>query len=539
MIGNRLQELDPDRALIRRHELRTGADTCSLARELAREFSAPVGILDTRRWAWDELAGAMVSSLPALDEELRDVASSALRLGRVALWHPQGGGPTWLAMAVPSGGDTDRVAFAGFTPWAERRMSAPGPSQPLPGNDHDSPPPEWGPVCPEPALRAWGQQVVNRLESKFETRIYPVDPAAVAAAENEQVVIGRLIRRMRISDSPTRFQALATNVVRTSLGMAAVAWVPTEPHEPVVTSGEIEGMRSSAFRAIVPSNSRDSALVVNHPEQDARGVTLPGAFRYVSVAAGGAGWLVGLNPSHKRPIGTADVERMQYVAALIATQSSNARSYAELKELLFGIIRALTAAVDAKDTYTCGHSERVARIAVRLAEELGMAPQKRSDLYLAGLLHDIGKIGVDDGVLKKPGPLTHEEYRVIQSHVETGVTILKDLKKLSHILPAVRHHHESVDGKGYPDHLSGDAIPLEARILAVADSFDAMSSDRLYRRRLSSRQIDEIFQKGRGVQWDPQVVDALFACRRDLENIRQKGLGESLIGAVNVTLGRG
>jgi putative nucleotidyltransferase with HDIG domain len=251
------------------------------------------------------------------------------------------------------------------------------------------------------------------------------------------------------------------------------------------------------------------------------------------------GWLVLVNPLDDGPIGATEVERLQYVASLIETQLANARIYTDLKELLFGIIRALTAAIDAKDPYTSGHSERVARIAVRIAEELRMPPPKRSDLYLTGLLHDVGKIGIDDGVLKKCGPLTPEEFRKIQSHVEIGVTILRDLKKLHHILPGVRHHHESYDGTGYPDRLVGAEIPLEARILAVADSFDAMSSNRPYRRRLSLMQIDEILQKGRGQQWDPQVVDALFACRCDVEAIRQKGLGESLIGAVDVTLGRG
>ena len=158
--------------------------------------------------------------------------------------------------------------------------------------------------------------------------------------------------------------------------------------------------------------------------------------------------------------------------------------------------------------------------------------------YLAGLLHDVGKIGIDDDVLKKTGPLTPEEYRKIQSHVEIGVKILKDLKKLAHILPGVKHHHESLDGTGYPDHLCGNDIPLEARILAVADSFDAMSSSRPYRKRLSFAQIDKILQDGRGIQWDADVIDALFACRSELEAIRQKGLGESLIGAVDVTLHR-
>jgi HD-GYP domain-containing protein (c-di-GMP phosphodiesterase class II) len=155
-----------------------------------------------------------------------------------------------------------------------------------------------------------------------------------------------------------------------------------------------------------------------------------------------------------------------------------------------------------------------------------------------GLLHDVGKIGVDDAVLKKPGSLTPEEYRQIQAHVEIGVHILTDLKKLNHLLPGVRHHHESLDGSGYPCGLAGEAIPLEARILAVADSYDAMSSTRPYRRRLTPSQIDDILRNGSGVQWDSKIIDALFSCRMDLEMIRQKGLGDSLQNAVSETLGR-
>ena len=116
--------------------------------------------------------------------------------------------------------------------------------------------------------------------------------------------------------------------------------------------------------------------------------------------------------------------------------------------------------------------------------------------------------------------------------------ILSDLKKLRHLLPGVAHHHESLDGSGYPDGLSGEDIPLPARVLAVADAFDAMSSSRPYRPRLGPAQIDVILRKGAGNQWDPSVIDALFACRADVERIRQKGLGESLQRAVDDTLGR-
>jgi HD-GYP domain-containing protein (c-di-GMP phosphodiesterase class II) len=155
-----------------------------------------------------------------------------------------------------------------------------------------------------------------------------------------------------------------------------------------------------------------------------------------------------------------------------------------------------------------------------------------------GLLHDVGKIGIDDQVLKKSEPLTPEEYRVVQSHVAIGVHILTDLKKLHHLLPGVKHHHEHWNGAGYPDGIAGEEIPLAARILAAADGFDAMSSTRPYRRRLTPLAIDEILRKGAGVQWDPQVIDALFTCRNDIEAIRQKGLGESFQRAVNDALGR-
>ncbi len=509
-----------------------------VAQTLVHEFSAPVGIYDPDQRVWTVILGAPVELFPGLDNPLQEVASSSgLRLGRVAIWRREEDlDRTWLVLPLPSAEAADLVAFVGFLAFPQRRDSLPRDGElaaPVPGG-----PATWGPACPEPALRAWGQQFVNRLQSDQDTRVFPVQPAVGDDEESEHVVIGRLIRRMRIADSPSRVQALAVNVLRTSLAMTAVAWVPNDSHEPIVVSGEIERLRSSSYRGFVPLIPRNTALVVNDPSQTIAGMTTPPVYRFACVPAGTAGWLVAVKPLNDRLFGTPDIERMQYVASLIATQASNARTYVELKELLFGIIHALTAAIDAKDPTTAGHSERVARIAVRLAEELPITPQKRSDLYLAGLLHDVGKIGVDDQVLKKAGPLTPDEYRKIQAHVEIGVTILKDLKKLSHILPGVRHHHESLDGTGYPDHLSGEEIPLEARILAVADSFDAMSSDRHYRKRLTPMQIDDVFHKGRGQQWDCTVVDALFACRRDLEAIRSKGLGESLIGAVNVTLGR-
>jgi len=536
MIGGTVEVDDSEVGLV---EAGNGASSFeALARELAREFAAPVGVLDPRTRTWCATVGAAESQFPAIDDQLvRKSRSSELGFGQVALWHhPVDRGRVWLMLPAWGTAVDGQVALAGFR--ASRLAS-----RTTPAWDEDTRDPEiervdWGPVCPEPALRAWGQQVANRLRDEQGARMDAGSPPKMSDQENKGVVIGRLTRRLRISDPPHHFQTVATTVLRTSLNMAAVAWVPKDAQESVIVSGVIEGLNSQAYRAFPSPAGRESTFICTDADADQPRCAPSSVRRYCSVAAGSLGWLLAVNPLDDRALTSADIERLQYVGSLIVAQLSNSRIYADLKELLFGIIRALTAAIDAKDPYTSGHSERVARIAVRLSEELGMPPPKRSDLYLAGLLHDVGKIGVDDVLLRKSGPLTPEEYRKIKLHVEIGVTILRDLKKLHHILPGVRHHHESMDGTGYPDHLLGEEIPLEARILAVADSFDAMSSNRPYRPRLSLAQIDTILQKGRSVQWDAHVIDALFACRSDLEAIRQKGLGESLIGAVDVTLGR-
>ncbi len=297
---------------------------------LVREFSAPVGIFDPDQRAWKLTLGAAQEQFPGVDSRLLDVASSSgLRLGRVAVWRrDEDPDRSWLVLPLPSADAADMVAFLGFQaspqpgslPSRASASAAPGLNSPG----------AWGPVCPEPALRAWGQQYVNRLQSAHETRVYPVQPAVDDEEEGEHVVIGRLIRRMRVSDSPARFQSLAANVLKTSLGMAAVAWVPNDSHEPVVVSGEIEGLRASSYRGFVPLAARETAYVVNDLSQTPPSMSSRPLHRFASVPAGTAGWLVAVKPLLDRAIGTPDIERMQYVASLIATQSSNARTYVEL-----------------------------------------------------------------------------------------------------------------------------------------------------------------------------------------------------------------
>jgi putative nucleotidyltransferase with HDIG domain len=234
------------------------------------------------------------------------------------------------------------------------------------------------------------------------------------------------------------------------------------------------------------------------------------------------GWLVAFNHTDGREFGTVEANLLASVGTILSIHSGNIDLYKQQADLFAGVVRAMSSAIDAKDPYTRGHSDRVARVAVRLAEKLGCDNQTLRTIYLGGLLHDVGKIGIDDGVLRKPGKLTDAEYEHIKTHVEIGYRILRGLRKMGHLLPIVLHHHESWDGKGYPFGLAGTGIPFLARIVAVADAYDAMSSDRPYRKGMEDAKLDAIFQAGAGKQWDPDVIAAFFAVRDDIRDISHR-----------------
>jgi HD-GYP domain-containing protein (c-di-GMP phosphodiesterase class II) len=218
--------------------------------------------------------------------------------------------------------------------------------------------------------------------------------------------------------------------------------------------------------------------------------------------------------------GTHEATLMSSSAAILATHARNVDLFREREELLVSMIRALVSAIEAKDEYTRGHSERVALYGKRLADELGLGEDYCERLYLTGLLHDVGKIGVRDAVLRKPGPLTDGEFEEIKQHPDKGWSILHDLEPLGYVLPGVLHHHENYDGRGYPDALAGEQIPLDGRILAVADAFDAMTSDRPYRTGMPLKQAEAILRDGAGRQWDPEMIDAFLRAMPDILAIK-------------------
>lgn len=206
---------------------------------------------------------------------------------------------------------------------------------------------------------------------------------------------------------------------------------------------------------------------------------------------------------------------------------ANASLYADLDAMFLGTLQALVAAIDAKDPYTRGHSQRVALLSRDLAAALGMPEEFVKQIHLAGLVHDVGKIGVPESVLCKAGKLTDEEMARIRQHPQIGYRILKDIPQIRELLPAVLCHHESWDGSGYPTGLAGEEIPLIARIVAVADGFDAMSSSRTYRAALPRERVFEELERCAGTQFDPALVPTFLGL--DLRSYDRHLLRDSIV----------
>lgn len=206
--------------------------------------------------------------------------------------------------------------------------------------------------------------------------------------------------------------------------------------------------------------------------------------------------------------GEADLELMAAIGNQAGVAIHRAQLLSELENLFFGSIRTLVAAIDAKDRYTHGHSERVTTFALKMAKAMDLGEEEREQIQLAGLLHDVGKIGVPEAVLNKPGDLTDEEWAAVKRHPVDGAEIIANIhaKNIDKIAAAVRHHHERWDGSGYPDGLKEEQAPLASRVLAVADSFDAMTSDRPYRKGFSADQAAEVVSECAGTQFDPSIA---------------------------------
>lgn len=351
---------------------------------------------------------------------------------------------------------------------------------------------------------------------------------AVAHAHETYAELGllhRLTRRMALSDDDGQLWRWSAQWLAESVPAQCVAIVPRQGLPEVV-----QGQCPLAARELADMLQRlgpaaDRPLLLNRFHTSAKTWGYPTvrelACTPISDGAVVAGWLLAINHAGDAAaggceFGSAEVRLLESVSTILGVHRSNTGLIHRQADLFGAAVRALISTIEAKDRYTLGHSERVARIAVCLAERLRLSKSEVDTLYLGGLLHDIGKIGVDNQVLNKPGILTREEFDEIKRHPKLGYDILCGVRQLEPVLPIVLHHHEAWDGSGYPHGLKGDDTPLLARVTAVADAFDAMSSDRPYRRGLPDAKLDAIFREGAGRQWDPLVIDAFFEIRDEV-----------------------
>lgn len=239
------------------------------------------------------------------------------------------------------------------------------------------------------------------------------------------------------------------------------------------------------------------------------------AFVPLTTQGAAVGFLV-LNSRRAAAFTPAHESLLATFAVHTAIALENARLYRDLERMLTGVLMSLATALEAKDKYTEGHSARVAWYSVVIGKELGLPAEELETLHRAGLIHDIGKIGVGGSIIRKPGPLNESEWEKMRMHPVLGANIVSRIELLSSVVPGVRQHHEHWDGSGYPDGLRGEEIPLIARILSVADALDALLTDRSYRTgRPPARALAEI-QGAAGRQFDPRVVDALTRCFHEI-----------------------
>lgn len=261
-------------------------------------------------------------------------------------------------------------------------------------------------------------------------------------------------------------------------------------------------------------------LIVNDPEKDERffrGVDEQTEFRTrniicvpIKVKDKIIGVLEAINKKNGENFDQEDLLLFSSLADQVAIALDNARLYQDLEEMFFQTAESLAHAIEKRDPYTGGHTQRVTLYVMAIAKYLEIKPPERKWLKIASVLHDIGKIGIEDQILKKTEGLSPKEFEIIKQHSTMGAEILEPIRQLREIIPGVKYHHEKVDGRGYPEGLKGDNIPLLAKIVAVADTYDAMTTDRPYRRALSKEEAIEELKRCAGTQFDENVVKAFI-----------------------------
>ncbi|MBL8764521.1 MAG: HD domain-containing protein [Phycisphaerae bacterium] len=334
----------------------------------------------------------------------------------------------------------------------------------------------------------------------------------------------RLGRTMNQLAEPDGFMENVCRELRETLsfGWIAAAFLGSDNHEAsfdghMILSGSVPcplPQFHQVLRSLLPTLDPERFVLIEGDEPsglarlvDSTVVVQPIRRKGQLIGALLAGNKIGRDPDPS----SVDTQMLDAAAVFVGIFLENASLYADQRSLFLGTLGALTASIDAKDRYTCGHSERVAHLAKRLALTTGMDEGQAERIRISGIVHDVGKIGVPEAVLCKQGRLTDDEFAAIKLHPSIGYRILKDIPQMSDIVPGVLYHHERWDGRGYPEGLQGQRIPLVARILALADSFDAMSSNRSYRAAMPRERVLAEIRRCAGTQFDPDLTPAFVS----------------------------
>ncbi|HUB24731.1 MAG TPA: HD domain-containing phosphohydrolase [Tepidisphaeraceae bacterium] len=342
----------------------------------------------------------------------------------------------------------------------------------------------------------------------------------------ELTLIYEISRGMRINRQAHDFFKNACLDVLGVLGVGglgvALCGQHAHRHHPVLF-GQLampQDMVSRLAEALLPQLChRKSPLLVNDLQKDAGFAWLAGQARnLLAVPMQRQDDVLGCYFALDKPNGDFDSQDSKLLTS-IANESAiyleNAMLFDDVHGLMMGLLHSLTSAVDAKDAYTHGHSERVAALGRELATEAGLGDALAQRVYMAGLLHDVGKIGVPESVLQKTGRLTPEEFEQMKKHPQIGARILADVKQVKDLIPGVLHHHERYDGNGYPHGLSGENIPLFGRLICLADCFDAMTSNRTYRKAMPLEVALTEIRRCSGTQFDPALTEAFLRIGAD------------------------
>jgi len=354
-------------------------------------------------------------------------------------------------------------------------------------------------------------QMSSRLSRQFKTLVTKAEiDRAILSSLKTETIVKTVITRMRECFS---YDAISIGLVGADKDAKVHMFTGTgvQGSEIIsayvsITSDELQKLGNNPEHLFIREGQKFPDYLLSLSGRGINSLLILPVFLKSNLAA-----ILAFGPFHPEVQSEEELQLARQIADQVAVALSNSELMEELKRLNWGTLKALARAVDAKSSWTAGHSERVATLALQIGRALNLDAKALENLHRAALLHDVGKLGVPVAILDKPGALNDEEFSMIKSHSTLGARILEPINAYAEIIPMVLQHHERFDGKGYPDGLCGEEIEFGARILAVADVFDALKSDRPYRDGWSLERVNELIHKEGGRQFDPQVVEAFLA----------------------------